>query len=80
MHEEALENTVLQLRVRDVLWLSANGALVGENTKLNETMQCQCKACYTVCKGTLKYLRKQALSQELPFQTHLFIATAPRLK
>lgn len=44
MHEEALENTVLQLRVRDVLWLSANGALLGENTKLNETMQCQCKA------------------------------------
>lgn len=80
MHEEALENTVLQLRVRDVLWLSANGALVGENTKLNETMQCQCKACYTVCKGALKYLRKQALSRELPLQTHLFIATAPRLK
>lgn len=54
VHEkEALENTVLQLKVSDVLGLSENGALVGYKTRLKWiTPNANANhRCNTVCRG-----------------------------
>lgn len=80
VHEkEALEDTVLQLRVSDVLGIPENGVLVGYKTRLKWiTLNVNANHIrYGVCRGLWNTREGSCYHWSYPPREHLFIATAP---